>query len=288
MPFYYFAWACSFLYGLYSVSAKIIGKHVLKNVYQFAFFATLFGAIFIAPITLFYGAKIPHIWTYITIAAFLFALNNFTYLMAMSKLDVSVISPLFSVKVVITLFFGFIFLGEHMTLVNSLIAAIVIFASLFASMDEKFSFKSFFSKDIAWGLVFMLVSAIQSIFINRAIAQTDYWTATLWIQVLAVPFSFFLLFPKFKNEIKKTKFSGYYTTILLALLGCFGDLAAYKAFSENVGISSIIISLPLSMVLVIILSIWKPKLLEKHSAKVYAVRLAATAIMVSGALFLSQ
>lgn len=288
MPFYFFAWICSILYGVYSVSAKLIGKHVLKNVYQFSFFATLFGAIFVVPIALLNGAKIPAVWTYIIITGFLFALNNITYLVALSKLDVSVMSPLFSIKVVMSLLLGSIFLHEHMTLVSIGIASLVIFAGFFSTMDEKFSLKSFFTKNIAFGLLFMFISAIQNIFINRAIAQTDYWTATMWIQIFGAIFSFFILFYKFKNELKKTKFSGYYTTILLALIGCFGDLAAYKAFSENVGISSIIISLPISMILVIVLSLWKPNILEKHTVKVYAVRLAATAIMVSGALVLSR
>lgn len=151
-------------------------------------------------------------------------------------------------------------------------------------MDERFSAKAFFSRSIGLGLFFMFILSIQSILINRAIDQTDYWTATLWIGLLAPIFSYIFLYSKFKSELQNTKLNQYAGVMLLALIGVVGDLAAYKAFEQNVGFSSVIISLPISMIIAFILSIWKPSLLEKHPVRVYILRFAAASVMIWAAL----
>lgn len=133
-------------------------------------------------------------------------------------------------------------------------------------------------------LLISIVTTVQSILINRAIDQTSYWTAMLWISLLSVVFSFIFLYPKFKDDLKHTKPKKYLGVALLAVVGGIGDLSAFKAFENNVGLSSVIISLPISMIAVFLLSIWKPSLLEKHTVKVYLIRFIAAAIMLWGAL----
>jgi drug/metabolite transporter (DMT)-like permease len=279
-----FAWIASITYGLYSVVAKLIGKYKLKNTYQFSFFATFFSGIIMAVVSYINGGRIAFNWTYILLAAIFLAFGNILYLTALKVLDVSVISPLFNLRVAITVLLGFFILGENFSFRSLIIILIIFIAGFFASMDEKFSIKSFFTKNISIGLFFMLVLSVQSIFINRAIDQTSYWTAMLWISLLAIIFSFVFLYPKFKNDLRHTKLKNYLGVGLLAIIGGIGDLAAFKAFESNVGLSSVIISLPLSMIIVFILSIWKPTLLEKHSLKVYLVRFVAAGIMIWGAL----
>ena len=65
-------------------------------------------------------------------------------------------------------------------------------------------------------------------------------------------------------------------------------LFSVKAFGENISISMTIISLPLAMIMTMALSVVAPKLLEKHTAKVYAIRLSAAAAMFVAALGLSK
>jgi len=184
----------------------------------------------------------------------------------------------------ITVIFGFFLLGESLSSKSVLLIVLIFIAGFFATMDEKFSFKSFFTKKIALGLLFMLILSIQSVFINQAIDQTDYWTATLWMSLLAIIFSFVFLFSKFKKDLAKSKSQQYLGVGLLSLLGAGGDLAAYKAFENNVGISSVIISLPISMIMAFVLSVWKPSLIERHSLKVYLVRFTAATVMIWAAL----
>ena len=279
-----FAWIASITYGLYAVTAKLIGKYQLKNSYQFSFFITLFSGIIMSIISYFNGGRLATEWSYILLAGLFLSIGSALYLATLKVLDVSVMSPLFNVRVAITVILGAIFLGEALSMRSVLLIFLIIIAGFFATMDEKFSIKAFLSKNIGLGLFFMFVLSIQSILINRAIDQTNYWTAMLWMSILAPIFSFLLLFPKFKNDLLSTKPNQYIGVLILSIFGGVGDLSAYKAFEGNVGLSSVIISLPVSMVLAFVLSLWKPNLMEKHPIKVYFVRFTAAGIMIWSAL----
>lgn len=279
-----FAWIASTTYGLYAVTAKLIGKYQLKNSYQFSFFITLFSGIIMALVSYSYGGRFATEWTYILLASVFLAIGSALYLATLKVLDVSVMSPLFNVRVAITVLLGSLVLGENLTTRSVWLIVLIFVAGFFATMDERFSIKAFFSKNIGLGLLFMFVLSIQSILVNRAIDQTNYWTATLWMGLLAIVFSFIFLYPKFKKDLPTTEPKDYLGVGLLSIIGGIGDLSAYKAFEGNVGISSVIISLPISMVMAFLLSIWKPSLMEKHALKVYLVRFTAAGIMIWGAL----
>lgn len=280
----FFAWIASITYGIYAITAKLIGKYQLKNSYQFSFFITLFSGIIMAFVSYSYGGRLATQWIYILLAAGFLAIGSALYLATLKVLDVSVMSPLFNVRVAITVLLGSLVLGENLTTRSLWLIALIFVAGFFATMDERFSIKAFFSKNIGLGLLFMLTLSIQSILINRAIDQTSYWTATLWMGLLAIVFSFIFLYPKFRKDLSTTNPKDYIGVGLLSIIGGIGDLSAYKAFEGNVGISSVIISLPISMVLAFILSIWKPTLMEKHPIQVYLVRFTAAGIMIWSAL----
>jgi len=251
-----FAWIASITYGLYAITAKLIGKYQLKNSYQFSFFITLFSGIIMSVVSYLYGGRLATSWLYILLAAAFLAIGNALYLATLKVLDVSVMSPLFNIRVAITVVLGILVLGESFSVQSIYLIALIFIAGFFATMDEKFSIKSFFTNNILLGLLFMLVLSIQSLFVNRAIDQTNYWTATLWMGILAVLFSFVFLYSKFKNDLLTTKPKDYLGVAILSLIGTIGDLAAYKAFEGNVGLSSVIISLPISMILAYLLSIY--------------------------------
>ncbi len=74
---------------------------------------------------------------------------------------------------------------------------------------------------------------------------------------------------------------------LIAFVSLLSNLAANKAFEQNIALSSAIISLPVSMVLAFLFSVFAPNLLEKHTLKIYAIRFSAAAVMFLAALRLS-
>ncbi len=288
LPFYVFAWTASFIYGFYVITAKLIGKYQLKNVSQFAFFSMLFGGLTIASISFLNGARLAPDWSFIILAAIFAAISSILFITALKNLEVSVMGPLFNIKIVISVLLGYLFLNESLATANILIILLIIVAGFFSTMDESFSWKSFFTRNVGVGLLCMLALSIQSVFINQAIAQTDYWTASLWIGLLTIVFGFIFLYRRFKNDLAASKPRDYLGVFVLALMGGVGDLASIKAYESNVGVSSVIISLPISMVLAFLFSAWKPSLLEKHTWQVYVVRFTAAAVMIWGAWQLSK
>jgi hypothetical protein len=66
------------------------------------------------------------------------------------------------------------------------------------------------------------------------------------------------------------------------------NFALTSALAVNVGKTSVIMSIPFSMILAALFSVFAPKLLEKHTAKIYAIRFTAAAVMIYGAFQLSQ
>ncbi|MDO8509563.1 MAG: EamA family transporter [bacterium] len=282
MSYIAFAWIASIIYSVNSIFAKLISKYQLKNVSQYSFFMIFFSALFSGIIALLNGATLPSNWTFVVLAGLFLSLANILYLKVLKTIDLSVFSAVFNLRVVISIILGFVILGEKINSQNIWIMILIIIAGIFASMDEKFSFKSFFSKSIILGIVFVIVLVVQNIFVNRASASTNYWTVILWMGIFASIFSFIFLFYSFKKDVADSKISDYLGVMFLSLLGTFGDLAAYKAFSGNVSLSTIIISIPFSMILVFLLSFVKPELLEKHSLKVYVLRFAMVGIMIWG------
>lgn len=287
MSYFYFAWIASITYGVYTIVAKLIGKYQLKNTWQFSFFSMLFGGIVMSVIALFYGAGIPSNWGFLIVAGVMLALVSFLYLFSLKILDVSVLAPLYNIQTVSAVILGWLFLGEIITSTSFWLISVVVIAGFFATMDEKFSLKSFFARSTLIGLVYMLALSIQRMFINLTIEKNSYWTTMLWLSIIAPFVGFIFMYPKFKSDLNKTPPKKYLGVFILSFLGGLGDLAAYKAFEGNLGISSVIISLPISMVLAFLFSIFKPKLLEKHTLKVYFVRFVAAAVMIWGALQLS-
>lgn len=238
-------------------------------------------------IALYYGAGIPSNWGFLIIAGVFLALGSLLFLFSLKILDVSVLAPLYNIQTVSAVILGWLFLNEIITSTTFWLIAMVVTAGFFATMDEKFSLKSFFTKSTLVGLVYMLALSIQRMFINLTIGQNGYWTTMLWLSIIAPVVGFIFMYPKFKSDLRKTPPKKYLGVFTLSFLGGLGDLAAYKAFEGNLGISSVIISLPISMILAFLFSVFKPEILEKHTLKVYFVRFSAAAVMIWGALKLS-
>jgi len=287
MPFYLFAWIASFIYGVETILIKALSKHSIQNPWLLNYLWAVGGVVFIIPLACINKAGLPVKWDIIIYSAFVNAIFSFTYMIALSKIDVSVFSPLFNFKTIFSVILGFLFLRETLTPVQILFVGILFLAGFFVSMDEKFSVKSFFSKAVFILLFSTFLYAVFSVLINKAVSVNGYWTSNVWVSI--VNFIFLsLTYPLFKKDIKKLKLTYVLPLIIVVLAETIGNLAAIKAFSENVGISSAIISIPFSMLIAIGLSFVLPNLLEKHKIKVYAVRILSTSVMIYAALQLSK
>lgn len=286
LPYYIFAWIASLGYGLVVVCSKFTSKYSIKNPWLFAFVYNLFVLAFLVPLTVYNGARLPTTWLNVSLAGVFLAVGFLFYVLALYKLDVSVLSPLFNLRIAFSVLLGVIILKEILGFQQYLLISIIFIAGIFASVNEKTRLKSFLRSSTLLILISTLFLAFMGIYINRAVADIGLWSATLFSH-LVIQIALLVTFPLFVSNIKSlTK------TQLLALFGIAGidalaTVAANKAYAGNVSISATIISLPISMIMAILLAAFKPQLLERHPAYIYAIRLSAALVMFLSALKLS-
>jgi drug/metabolite transporter (DMT)-like permease len=277
-----FAWIASITYGIEAITSKLASKHVIQNPWLFNFLWTLFILIFTIPIALWNGVGLPPSWGNIIISGFFYGIGSALYVLALYKLDVTVIAPLFSIRTAMAVLAGTIFLGEILTATQYLLTAAIAVFGVFVSMDERFSLRSFFNRNTFIALLAMLTLVAWSAFFKQAVAETSYWDATLWVAIVAQIW----LIPTIPLFVKGTQIvtSKQYSVLAgIAVFGTIGTLAVNKAFAISVSITSTIISIPVSMAIAFLFSVFAPQLLEKHTLKVYAVRFISAAIMIVAA-----
>ena len=285
MPFLFYAWVSSFAYAFLAIFSKLTSKHVISNPWLLNFSWTFFSFVLLLPILATKDLTWPNEWLFLILASVCNAIWFILYAFSLYKLDVSVISPLYNFQNIFAIALSFIFLNEQISPFQLFLIALIFIAGMFVSLDEKFHIRSFFNKSVGILALGMFFLSLSRIFTNLTLRENGIWETTAGI------FTFTLLaliptFPLFKKDLKRLTVKQASPLLLMSISYVIGTVAAYEAFKENVGISSIIISLPLSLILIIILSRYKPDLLEKHTAKVYTIRFIATLIMIVSALML--
>jgi drug/metabolite transporter (DMT)-like permease len=231
------------------------------------------------------GATIPHVWGNIILVGLFFALGTSLFTLANYKLDVSVLTPLSSFHTVCVVILGVLFLNENLSSMQLWLIITMIVAAMLVTFDENFSIKSFFSKGVAISLVSMLSFALMAMFLKKASAEVPFWTLNLWYFFIGAILMMFTL-PLFKNDIKSLNKNQLGNVLFLALAGTVATLLANKAYTTNISISGAIIYIPLSVIVVMLLSPFFPKFLEHHTWKVYLVRIIATAVLVYAGIML--
>ena len=283
MSVYTFAWIASITYGLEAVMAKLMNRHAIANPWLLTFLWNLFILAMIVPIALWNGVGVPFHWGYIVAGSLLYAAGSVLFILALSQLDVSVLTPLFSFRTAMALLLGAMFLNEVLTAHQYLLVAIIFAFGFLVSVDEKFSPRSFFHWGTAVALADMVVLALLAMCIKKSVAVSGYWDTTLWMALIGQVW-LLLAVPLWKADILKMTSYQYGAVVIVAIAGVVADLAANAAYARNVSLSAAIISLPVSMFIAFLFSVFAPELLEKHSLKVYTVRFASAAIMVAAAL----
>lgn len=279
IPFQVFAWIASFAYGLEVVATKLLAKHEIKNPWLVNF--TFSGVVLVLtiPFAVHFGAGFPEHWGNTIWVGVFWAVSNILYILALYKLDLTTLSPLFNLRSMLGIIFGFLFLSETITLAQFILIGFMFVGGILVTLDERMSLRS----SLDWGVVLAFFSMISftiwAVFIKKAIAEMDFWTATLWMLIIS-QILFCFTVPWFIKELKNvTKKQGFFIFIL-GVFDLIGVLAANRAYGENVIISSAIINLPLSAAMAFIISMIFPNSLEKHTGGVYLFRFIGIALIV--------
>jgi len=286
MPFYVFAWIASFCFGLVGIIGKLTSKHAVKNPWLFNFLWTLFSLLVIIPFALINNVGLPSYWDSLILVALFNALFNVFYILGISLLDVSVIVPLLNFRTAIVAIIGALFLGEVFSTSQYLMIAMIFFCGLFVALDEKYSLRSFVSFPILVAILCTLSYTLMGVFTKPSIAQNGYWEVTLWSQILS-QIMLLTTVPLFRKDIRTIDGRKLAAVFAMSFTLALGIMLENRAYKENVVITNIITAMPLSMIMAFLFSIFAPKLLEKHTLKVYAIRFTAAFIMIIAALKLS-
>ena len=286
MSYILFAWIASISSGLLVVITKLTSKHAIANPWLFNFLRSLVVVVFIIPLAIINHSGMPNNWIPIIVAAITSVLFYILYILAIYKLDVTTIVPLFNFRTVFAVLLGVLLFQEKFTTYQYFLVLVIIVAGIFSTIDEKFNVRSFFNKAVGIALLAMIFLALNSVAVKWAFMFDDVWTVNLWIGVISLiivlptlPLFYKDLFKVGRNQILSIGVIGFFQTIT--------NLTFTLALAVSVGITSVIVTIPFSMILAVLFSVFAPKLLEKHTAKIYIIRFTAAAIMIYGALQLS-
>ena len=282
-----YAWLTTIMYGLGSVVGKIATKHHIANPWLYNFIFFVLTAICIIPFAVAGGVGWPQDWSSILWLSIANAVSGTMFVLAFYAVDLSILSPLSSLRTPLVALSGVLFLGERLTILQWALIGTIFIAGGFVNLDERMNIRTVLNKKITLGLLWILCSAWFNSTIKYASAKNGFWEVSLWPSVLATILVLPTL-PLFYRDLIHTRISRYHGLTISTILFTAGLLFSVKALGENVSISMAIISLPLSMLITMALSFIAPKLLEKHTNVVYAVRLVAATVMFLAALGLSK
>lgn len=286
MPFYIYAWIGTIISGLFVIVAKLTSKYSIKNPWLFNFLLTTINLLFTLPPAIFNHAVTPTNWFPIILAAIFTTLTTIFYIFSNYKLDVSVFIPLFNFRGVFAVLIGMAFFGEKLTSNRLLLVALIVVAGIFSSLDEKFKIKSFFNKTIAIGILTAFFLTLENVFVKVSMVDNTVWTTNMWIAVL----NFIMLIPTiplFKKQLNSVDVSHILPVVAMGLFSTISGFAANYAYKTNLGITALIMNIPISMILAFMFSVFAPKLLEKHTLKIYAIRFSSAAVMIWAAMKLT-
>lgn len=287
MPFYVYAWIGAVISGLFVITAKLTSKHSIKNPWLFNFLLAAVTLLFTIPPAVYYHAPLPNGWLIVILTGFFATLNTIFYIFSNANLDVSVFMPLYNFRNIFTLLIGFLFFGERFPEFKLFYVGLIIIAGVLTSLDEKFSLKSFFKISIAIGLLTVLISAINSALTKVVLMNNNLWTTNLWIAII----NFILLLPTiplFGKDLKKLDKAHIMPVVLMGLFFTISIFATNKAYEGSYSITSLIMVMPFSMIFAFMFSVFAPKLLEKHTLKIYAIRFSSAAVMIWAAIQLTR
>ncbi|MCL5004278.1 MAG: EamA family transporter [Patescibacteria group bacterium] len=286
MSFVVFAWTASFVYGLEAVVTKIVGRHLIANQYLFNFFWLLWILIFTVPLALGNGVAWPRDWFSVLTAGLFYALSSLAYILALYQIDVTIIAPLYNFRTLFSLMLGVFWLKESLGPGQLILIGFLILSGVLVTYEEKFNLRSFLNRGIFTALAATIFSALMGAFIKYSVAQNGYWTVTLFMPLIG-QLVLLASLPKFLTELKGVTVKNHLAIILIAVFGLVGTLCANRAYAGSISLTTVILSLPFSMMMAFILSRIFPSLMENHSLKVYAARFAAAAVMIAAAVKLS-
>lgn len=287
MSYIAYAWLTTIVYGFGGIVGKIAAKHHITNPFLYNALWFVITVLCITPIAIVNHVGLPQDWASMVWLGLANAVSGIMFVLAFYAVDLTVLSPLSNTRTPFVALLGVLLLGERLTFLQWGLIAAVFAAGLAINIDERMSIRSFWSKGTAIVWLWIPTSVWFNTMIKVASQSNGFWEVALWSNILGLLFVLpTIVF--FYKDLRKTPASLYGTSAISIILWAAGFLLSVKALGENISITTAIMSLPFAMLFTMALSVFWPKLFEKHTPKVYAIRFVSAAVMFAAALGLSK
>lgn len=218
------------------------------------------------------------------------------YYIALKKEETSRLIPLFQFVPVFTLIFSYLFLNEHLKIIQ-LAGFVLIFTGAILVSLQKIESEIFSLKKPFWLMLLssLLYTAVPILF-KFAVNSVDFWTAFFYQSIGAFIGSVILFFyPPYNKEIirglKKITFFPVSLLFLLHGVGFLGEIClSYAYFAAPVALVTVVAGTqPLFVLLLgIALSVWFPRIVEEDIKKsTLFLKLIAMGIIFAGLYVIS-
>jgi len=277
-------------FAICNILSKLVIKHSIKSANSLMAYFLLSLVVFSFFLLPFTSKTIPELRVLgqLFVGISTLVVGTIFLYKGMALVDATTFSPLFQIQAVIIALLAFLFLGERFPLNNYLWMGVVFGGAFMVSVDESLSIKAFFTRGIFLIILTQVFHAVSNLYFGFSLKALSHIDMQFWAYFLSI--IIFIIYylvarPKLNDEVKKI--IPYAVTVFIQ---CIGAFFLFKSFTLNVTISSVIalMSSPIVFVISLVLSHFRPNLLEHHTVKVYLLRFLGIAVILLGVVRLSM
>jgi drug/metabolite transporter (DMT)-like permease len=285
MNYIFWALLAAVCFALSQVINKLLSKHTINNkdsLMAYFMLTTFSFDLFLLPFVPWTLPNLEVIKLLIIITA-AFLLGYYCFFAGIFDADASTFAPLFQMQAGLVGLLAFLFLGERFPLQNYAWMALLLGGAILVSFTEKMTPKSFLRKGIVMILLMQVCHAFSNLYVGYALKQISPVQILFWENILIG--LIFVVFTLWKKPRLKYKRSHIMPMFVSSYIVGIGVISLFKAFSQNLTLSSIIglSSAPIVFLISLIASRFSPTFLEHHPLKVYVVRGIGLLIILFGA-----
>ncbi len=289
MSYIFFSLLAAFFFALGTLINKFASKHSIKDwkklwVYFMISYSPIpiFVTPFFAQITWPQEAILE-----IILNSLFFLIGGALFFISLLEIDASVAAPLYQIQGAAIGILAFLFLGERFPTSSYVWLTIILIGSVLVSLNEKMRLNSFFTRGVLIMISANLFFAFSNLFVGLGLKTQTSWNLLFWapiVNLIGVGIFITMLKPKLSISFNAIK-----PMIIAGIVQFFGVISLLAAFQQNITISAVLslLSAPIVFLVAVIFSKLSPKLLEHHSAKVYAIRAIGLVIILFAAIKLS-
>ena len=282
--------------GLFFALRNILNKYIISNrmnpISWFYLYTAISVILFPIIIWSFTPIEFPsmNLWIYIMVSSITGFVGGLIFIYALTLGDVTTAMPILSSRPIFVLPMSFIFLNEFYGFGVAGWIMVIVLGAMLTSWKEGMKVKDL-AKNKALGL-FLFTTFLWSIMdmaTKPALQQIDSFNFTSWWNLIQAPFLLiFIPFVFKEKEIKdlKKKWKPIFPYVLLEAMIFFASLITlFYAFKFSVSLSEALVATQglFTVAIGFLITRINPKIIaEKHSKRIYLLRLAGSILILIG------